>query len=223
MLTIPTAETNSSSATCSAVIRRRSAGRTWFALAAVWAATVVAGLGTLWNHAAQPGAQAAPPMIWPAESGLTRSAGRPTLVMFAHPKCPCTRASLHELERLLAQAAGTLDAQVAFVQPPGTSQDWAKTDTWSAASAIPSVRVVLDRDGVEAGRFGATTSGQVLLYDAAGCLNFQGGITAARGHEGDNPGRSAIIAWTKGQTAPRCQSTFGCPLCSSPALATSNR
>ncbi|MEX2304044.1 MAG: hypothetical protein WD733_24070 [Bryobacterales bacterium] len=29
---------------------------------------------------------------WPETSSLARRAGRPTLVMLAHPRCPCTRA-----------------------------------------------------------------------------------------------------------------------------------
>jgi hypothetical protein len=161
---------------------------------ALWAATVVAGSWTLWNHAAEPGMAASAPARWPSDSRLTRNDGRPVLVMFAHPKCPCTRASIRELDRLLAQTGRQCDAVVLFVQPAGTSDEWPRTDTWQAAAAIPGVQVQIDQQGAEARRFGAMTSGQVLLYDADGSLAFQGGITAARGHEGDNPGRAAVVA-----------------------------
>jgi hypothetical protein len=217
------AEKNHSSPARVAASCGPAAARAWLALTAVWMAVVIAGLWTLWNHAAQAGSAATPPISWPADSLLTRDADRPTLVMFVHPKCPCTRATVRELERLLAQTAGTLDAVVAFVQPPGTSDGWVQTDTWNAAAAIPGVRVALDQGGAEARRFGANTSGQVLLYDGSGRLSFQGGITAARGHEGDNPGRAAIIALAKGQSAPRYQPTFGCPLGSSSACASTPR
>lgn len=142
------------------------------------------------------------------------------LVMFAHPKCPCTRASLRELERLLAEMGPQCDTAVVFVQPRRTGDDWPLTATWRAAAAIPGVQVALDRGGTEAARFGARTSGQVLLYDAGGSLAFQGGITAARGHEGDNTGRSAIIAFLNGRPAPSCQPTFGCSLGMASAAST---
>jgi len=183
--------------------------------AVLWGAGVVTGTWLLWNHALTPGFAAVPPAAWPAASQLPRPAGRAMLVMFAHPRCPCTRASLRELERLLAHGAGTIDAAIAFVLPPGMDAAWAHTDSWTAAAAIPGLQVVLDRDGTEADRFHATTSGEVLLYDAAGQLAFQGGITAARSHEGDNSGRSAILALAAGQTAPQQLPTFGCPLRSS--------
>jgi hypothetical protein len=46
--------------------------------------------------------------------------------------------------------------------------------------------------GREAALCKATTSGETVVYDAAGKLRFHGGITGARGHIGDNAGCSAI-------------------------------
>src|SRR5947209_7494999 len=40
------------------------------------------------------------PLAWPAESRLNRGDG-PTLVVFLHAYCPCSRATLRELEKLL--------------------------------------------------------------------------------------------------------------------------
>jgi hypothetical protein len=66
---------------------------------------------------------------------------------------------------------------------------------------------------VEAGRFGAETSGHTLLYGADGRLLFSGGITASRGHAGENAGESAIIALVNHQTPLRSQTlVFGCSL-----------
>ncbi len=45
---------------------------------------------------------------------------------------------------------------------------------------------------------GSSTSGQVLLYDPSGRLAFSGGITAARGHVGDNAGSDAIVGLVMG-------------------------
>jgi hypothetical protein len=70
-----------------------------------------------------------------------------------------------------------------------------------------------DPDGAIAQAFGAYTSGQVLVYGADGGLLFNGGITASRGHEGDNPGRAAIVARLRDQVpAPSTASVFGCAL-----------
>jgi hypothetical protein len=52
----------------------------------------------------------------------------------------------------------------------------------------------------------------VVLYNAAGALLFSGGITAARGHEGDNAGREMVLAHLAANDAGRRAPVFGCPL-----------
>ena len=59
----------------------------------------------------------------------------------------------------------------------------------------------------------SATSGHALLYDARSRLEFSGGITVARGHAGDNVGRSAIEALIAGDvTVLRQAPVFGCAL-----------
>ncbi|HLM01507.1 MAG TPA: hypothetical protein VK400_10680 [Pyrinomonadaceae bacterium] len=153
------------------------------------------------------------PLTFPPESRLGRDAGRPTLLFFAHPKCPCTRASLRELERLTAQVDGRLQAYVVFIKPKGESEEWMETDLRTKAEAIPNVRVVIDEDERETRIFGAQTSGLTLLYDRDGNLRFDGGITAARAHEGDNAGSRAIFEIiTKDVFKTTETAVFGCPL-----------
>jgi hypothetical protein len=73
------------------------------------------------------------------------------------------------------------------------------------------VQVRVDPDGAEADRFGSKTSGEVLLYDAYGGLRFQGGITPARGHEGDNLGKSTVASIVRGEPTDVGHSpVFGC-------------
>lgn len=182
---------------------------------ALWMSATAVGIGFLWNYENTPGSAsaAATPARWPAESRLRPSADRATLVMLAHPHCPCTRASIGELSQLMTQAEGRVTAYVLFVKPPGFSAEWEKTDLWSSAAAIPGVSVVRDDEGVEALRFHAATSGQVTLYDGGGSLLFSGGITSARGHAGDNAGRAAIVSLlTTDETGQRETPVFGCPL-----------
>lgn len=159
------------------------------------------------------GATGTAPEQWPEASLAHFHPGLPHLVMFLHPRCPCSRATLGELEQLVAHCQGAFSSQVWFIQPEGTDVDWVKTDLWHAAAAIPGVEVCIDPDGAEARRFHALTSGLTLLYDADGGLIFQGGITLARGHAGDNPGRDAIEGLLK-QKITHVPSTpvFGCAL-----------
>src|SRR5690349_19429168 len=37
---------------------------------------------------------------WPEASSIVRHAQRPTLLLFLHPHCACSRATVEELERL---------------------------------------------------------------------------------------------------------------------------
>jgi hypothetical protein len=84
---------------------------------------------------------------------------------------------------------------------------------WRDAAAIPGVHPIEDIDGGEIRKFGAATSGQVLLYDASGRLQFNGGITASRGHAGDNDGRDAVASLLRSGRAPlHTAFVFGCSL-----------
>jgi hypothetical protein len=118
-----------------------------------------------------------------------------------------------ELARLMAQAQGQVTAYVLFNKPPNLSQDWEETDLWDSAAAIPGVNVMRDDEGIEARRFHSATSGQTMLYDKEGNLLFSGGITGGRGHEGDNPGRSAIVSLLNTSEGDQAETpVFGCPL-----------
>lgn len=167
-----------------------------------------------------PGSTTVAPAQWPAESRIAKDPDRPTLVLLAHPHCPCTRSTLGELEILMAKNQGRLSAHVVFIRPPEFGEDWARTDLWHTASAIPGVTVSVDEGGLEARGFHAETSGQTLLYDRDGRLLFEGGITASRGHSGDNAGRSAVTAMLHHE-APAGGKTpvFGCGLFAPDCLA----
>lgn len=153
------------------------------------------------------------PSIFPTESHLVRDPNRSTLLFFAHPKCPCTRASLAELERLLADVNGKLRVYMVFYKPADEGDDWTDTELRGRAETIPNLQVVIDEDGRETDIFNAQTSGLTLLYDASGNLRFDGGITAARGREGDNAGRQAIFDIVTQQPNQNTETfVFGCPL-----------
>jgi len=179
----------------------------------VWIVAVGAGMKLILDFQVRPGLPANPPSVWPTSTRIPTAKRNPTVLVLVHPHCPCTRATLSELARIMASSEGRLDARVLFAVPPGIDSSWAKTDLWHMASGIPGVRVFVDRDGAEARRFGVATSGQALVYDAEGRLQFKGGITAGRGHAGDNAGADAIVSLVDHQPTERSETpVFGCPL-----------
>jgi hypothetical protein len=182
-------------------------------LTLVWLGSVSFGLSFLAVYDNTPGTDAGAPDIWPAASTIPRRPNQPVLILFAHPQCPCTRASLQEFAELTADCGDQVKSFVLFLQPETDRDDWSETDLWRSAKAIPGVTVLADEATREAQRFQATTSGHVVLYDGQGKLRFSGGITASRGHAGDNAGSPAIREWL-GHGAVTTTSTpvFGCSL-----------
>ena len=184
---------------------------------AVWITASVGGFWCLLDFSATSGTASVLTTSWPVESQIVRDPARANLVLFLHPHCPCSRASLAELSEIMTHCDGQLLAQVLFLKPSQMPDGWEMTNLWHRATAIPGVRVWSDRDGAESRRFGAETSGQVSLYDRDGRLQFRGGITMARGHEGDNAGRRLIVERvTRGTDRPAENVIFGCSLFDKP-------
>lgn len=162
---------------------------------------------------AAPGEVGAAPDRWPATTRLPRRAGVATVVLALHPACPCSRASLDELEGVLARAATPLTALILVVRPAGLEAPAEEAAAVARVRAIPGAVAVVDEGGVEARRLGARTSGHVLVFDGEGRLTYTGGITAGRGLRGDGPARQAVAAALGSASAstPSCP-VYGCPL-----------
>ena len=173
----------------------------------VWGGAGVVGTGALMRYKQTPGAKANVPTRWPSATHVLLDPDRPTLVMVAHPKCACTRASIGELSRLMTRLQGRVVAKVLMVRPNGVGNEWDQTDLVKSAASIPGVDVVVDIGGEEAHRFGALTSGQTYLYSPSGDLLFSGGITASRGHYGDNAGSLLIADLVMPNGMPQSAST----------------
>ncbi|MEQ1904555.1 MAG: hypothetical protein ABL888_10245 [Pirellulaceae bacterium] len=181
----------------------------WVAICGLWAVGVIVGFNVQWAYCSKPGPVVTAPAVWPFvfATGFAQQPRRPTLVMFAHPRCPCTRASMQELDKLVAQAPGKIDVQVLFYKPSMEPPSWAETDLLRSARRIPGARVFVDEDNMIAQQFAIATSGQVFLFGRDGDLLFSGGITA---------GRSAILSLLRGEAHNRLATpVFGCPLCES--------
>ncbi len=178
----------------------------------LWITAICLSLWFLMRYETTPGAAPAPPRQWPGKTNLRLDKSADTLIMLVHPQCPCTRASISELSRIMSKTR--LQAYILCIKPKVLPEFWTeKSEIAEMAKSIPNVEVIDDSDGAEAKNFNATTSGYVLLYDCQGRLLFNGGITPGRGQAGDNAGADSVVAIANGET-PVAKETeaFGCPL-----------
>lgn len=191
---------------------RRAAGL--FALAAAgWIVAVASGLVALHRYDTTAGDNPPPPASWPADAQFAHDATRPTLVVFVHPHCPCTRATVAELDRLVARCRGRLAVHVVLRDTDDAPCEG--TSLFEHVRRIPGVATHVDR-GATARAFAAATSGAAVLYGVDGTLRFSGGLTRSRGHEGDSEGAAIVLAAAERpgeRTQPATTEVFGCPLC----------
>ncbi len=181
-----------------------------------WAACVVTGFVLLSDHATQPGDSLVTPSLWPSDAPFSAPGERGTLLVIAHPQCPCTRATLAELSSALRGNASPPRIEVVLMATQEGLPLDLRDDLNARIGALPSAHVVLDPGARDAKRFGALTSGHVLLYAADGTLRFSGGITGSRGHEGGNAARfaltQALASLSLALSDPQVAPVYGCPL-----------
>ena len=130
---------------------------------------------------------------WPPESLICKKTGQdskqtgPKLLMFVHPNCPCSQASIAELAKFLSRNK-FLDSYAVFIVPDNVDGSWLESKNWSEAQKIPGLQCFADYRATESRLFHARGSGETFLFAGDGRLLFHGGITAARGHQGANTG-----------------------------------
>ena len=185
--------------------------------ASLWLIVCLIGSYFAMTYEFRGGAMGTTPLSWPSESHLAREPRVNTVVAFLHPRCPCSRATVAQLLRTLAAHPGSSLLVPVFVPAePAAAGPWMESDTVRMIrAALPQAVIVADRGGTEAERFGALTSGTILVYDARGQRIFQGGITDRRGGEGDNPGLRQLARTLSGAHKLGKQDTspvFGCPI-----------
>src|SRR2546426_7595534 len=101
--------------------------------ACVGAAPVMAaavGFARLWKYENTAGVAAQAPSLWPGSTLVDCHSGLSTVVMLIHPRCPCSKASVEELGRIMAHCHGELTATVLMIRPEGAPKGWEQTDLW---------------------------------------------------------------------------------------------
>ncbi len=181
----------------------------------VWLILLGVGFGMLMVYSQTPGDVEAPPVLSVVDVKYDSSAPTQshTLVMAVHPRCPCTKATMSELERLKRHCGDQLSCVLLVYHPADAADDWMDTAVIAAAKRVPNIVFVKDVEGKQAARMGAFTSGSSVLYDRKGEPQFWGGITAARNHAGDNMGFDAIKALVNAFETRRTEApVYGCAL-----------
>jgi hypothetical protein len=211
---------------------------------------VFAGWYQLARFSTTPGVQASAPARFPSDADTIRAipasltAGSeprsPLLLVFIHPRCSCTPATLEQLDtilgsirtpvqtdlvvyrsRVLDRAATAGDASLSLHararSQPVPHQDPAPLSGFTNPLHHPA-QVVPDTNGLLARRFGAATSGEVILYSADGRLLYQGGITPMRASTGESLASIALRrALVNGEAQSKTFNVFGCPIFTLPA------
>lgn len=184
-----------------------------FAAALLWSGSALAGYLYIFRYESKPATLASAARHWPEGSGLNHMAGAFELVMVVHPRCPCTRASVAELNKLLLRFQGKLRAHALVLKPFETSEAWGQTEISARLAQMPYLETVKDYRGATAERFGALISGETLLYGPTGTLLFDGGLTAFRGHEGPSLGQTLLSSMVAGsETGFHQTKVFGCSI-----------
>ena len=183
-------------------------------LLGVSALATLGGMAALTRFDQTAGSAGAAPSRWPFGSGVRRTDGRAEILVFAHPFCSCTEATVAELRELAVHRNASIRApHITFLFFRPRTSGWVPNALWKAAQSLERASVRWDDDGQEARRFGAEVSGYALLYSRDGRLLFHGGITGSRGHEGGNYGLDELIhSMNSNRPAHASTQVFGCAL-----------
>ena len=154
-----------------------------------------------------------PPSAFPNEVEHSDRTGKPTILVFLHPHCPCSQATLDQLKNFLPTKKQEVEFRLIVVVPPEAESGWENGPLMRNINRFPGQSFEIDRGGKEANRFAAATSGQVMYYRVDRTLAFSGGITPSRGHTGESQGLQAILNLLGHENTPYMQTpVFGCPL-----------
>ena len=109
----------------------------------VWLALILLGMAALAKHQYAPGES----VLFGSEAlALNASPSHmddvaSQLVVYLHPECPCSEATVEELDRMMTRCGSRLTAKVMMFRPDGVSADWGDTNVQRRAARIPGVVV----------------------------------------------------------------------------------
>jgi len=195
------------------VVPEKRKGRWVYYAVTLWAVACFAGFGALWVYANTEGDLGQPNVGWDLPEQFHAHTTLPTLVVYAHPKCPCTRATFSELQRLQRDHRGDFVTRIIFFEPYHAPRTWRETDLWHQARNMTDTEAIADPGGMISQEAGARVSGTIALYSPREDVLFWGGITPSRAHEGESPGIISLRAILEGRSPlSRSSRVYGCSL-----------
>lgn len=178
--------------------------------AALWTAGLLVALVlfTLWAAREEQKASAKS-RNWPEGAPLTLDPARLTLLVFVHPQCRGTEATLQTLAHVMERCAGHANVTIMLYEDPALLAYWKGSPIKAVAESIPGATVRNDSLGEAASFFDVTTSGSALLFAPDGTLLYRGGITPGLGQVGEG---DVLQTWLLEGRGVRHEPVFGCSL-----------
>ena len=178
--------------------------------AALWTAglLVAVALFTMWAAREEQKA-AAKSRNWPEGAPMTLDPARLTLLLFVHPQCRGTEATLQTLGHVMERCAGHANVTIMLYEDPALLAHWKGSPVKGEAESIPGATVRDDHLGETASFFDVTTSGSALLFAPDGTLLYRGGITPGLGQVGDG---QVLETWLLEGRGVSREPVFGCSL-----------
>lgn len=192
----------------------------WLCVAGVgWCVLLADGWARLYSYTYRPEATERAASDWPGGVSLGPSATGFRIVVFVHPLCPCTQATLQELDETLVRIPNDVSVVAVPVTCGLSPTDMASSRIIARLQRIPRVTIHPDPDGELRRRFGARVSGEVFAFAGDRCV-YHGGLTPGRGHQGDFAGQrrleglAAATGRLRGRPTEACceAPVFGCRL-----------
>ena len=113
-------------------------------LGGIWCALLAYGGASLWRHTWTPGSVGDAPSDWPVASRIPRATDAYTMLLFAHPQCPCVRTSLDELARVVGEHPENVRPVVVIYHPTRQGAEWSNEFQREVADQAPSALIVDD-------------------------------------------------------------------------------
>src|SRR5437867_11128633 len=90
----------------------------------LWLGLIVGGYAWLFRYSFAAGKTIAAPSSLPAALATAKPSGRAQLFVALHPRCPCSRATVRELAKILTRSARASDVTVLMYKPADQPDRW---------------------------------------------------------------------------------------------------
>ncbi len=117
---------------------------------------------------------------WPSVTRIEHDNRHSSLLVFIHPRCQCSRSIVDQVLSVTETAEVPIRATFVFYCPDGEPDEWVQNESWSRLNDAGKYTLLVDRGGIEAERFNASSSGHCLLFDINRRLLFSGGLAAGK-------------------------------------------